>query len=72
MAVQRVDKQIQPSLSSAEYNRIAKAQAEERTRRGFKAFTRDARREEVMGATGAEARLNTAQRYSQVTRKGGR
>lgn len=69
MGANRVDKQIRPSLSSAEYNRIQKEQAAERARRGFKPFTRDARREEVMGATAAEARLNTAQRYSQVNRR---
>lgn len=68
--MQRYDKPVRPSLSQAEYQRIAKEQAAERLRRGLADFTRPAQREQVMGATPAESRLNTAHRYQGVNRRG--
>jgi len=59
----------QPPMSPADLLKHERAQALERSRRGFGDFTRPERREEVMGQTSGEARLQTTQRYSQVSRK---
>jgi len=56
-------------MSPADLLKHERAQALERSRRGFGDFTRPERREEVMGQTSGEARLQTTQRYSQVSRK---
>lgn len=60
---------IRPPMSSEQMLDYHREAAKERARRGLPTFTREARREEVMGKTEGESRLSRTQRYSQVKRR---
>lgn len=54
-------------LTPGQLDKLNRSQAEERVRRGFHSFTRNAVREAVMGKTDAENTMHRYHRRSQVT-----
>ena len=63
---------VRAPLSQSEYLAHLKSQAEERQRRGLLTFTRESRREEIMGETEGESKLSKTHRASQVKRRKGK